>query len=191
MPTSENEITSPEPDFSESSKSENSESESDDQVLIPISEVEKSGEKSALELEPEIRPRIRRGRKPTIPLLKQVEQAYARLNDFDWIEKSQLSRLDEVQQRSDSNQVMSRAQGLRGLLMQAARQVITDLEAIPDKGPVKVFLEGYLRGKSITELAQELDVSREWASRRYRKEAIGLASAQFIRLVSQEDETEG
>ena len=119
-----------------------------------------------------------------------MEQAYARLNDFDWLEKCRLSRLPEIQQRSDSSQVMSRAQGLRGLLMQAARQVITDLETIPDKEPVKVFLEGYLQGKSITEIAQELDVSREWASRRFRKEAIGLASAPFIRMVSQEDETQ-
>ena len=119
-----------------------------------------------------------------------MEQAYSRLNDFDWLEKSQLSRLPEVREKADSNQVMSRAQGLRGLLMRAARQVITDLETIPDKEPVKVFLEGYLQGKSITGLAQELDVSREWASRRFRKEAIGLASARVIRMVSREDEPE-
>ncbi len=74
--------------------------------------------------------------------------------------------------------------------MQAARQVIADLKTMPDKAQVKDFLEGYLLGKSVTELAQELDVSREWASRRFRKEALGLASAQFIRMVSREDETE-
>ncbi len=72
--------------------------------------------------------------------------------------------------------------------MQAAEQVITDLETVPDKGSMRVFLEGYLRGKSVTELAQELDVTREWASRRFRKEAIGLASTQFIRMVSRADE---
>ena len=74
--------------------------------------------------------------------------------------------------------------------MKAARQVIPDLKTMPDKAQVRDFLEAYLLGKSVTELAQELDVSREWASRRFRKEAIGLASAQFIRMVSREDDTE-
>ena len=39
-------------------------------------------------------------------------------------------------------------------------------------------------------LKQEgLGVSREWVSRSYRKEALGLAVAQFVRLVSREDPT--
>ena len=62
------------------------ESKIDDQVLKPKSEVEKSGPKSALELEPETRSRRRRGRKASTPLVKQVEQAYAHLNDLDWLD---------------------------------------------------------------------------------------------------------
>ena len=129
----EKETPSKEPDSHERSQPKESESEIDDQVLIPKSEVEKSGPKSALELEPETRSRRRRGRKASTPLIKQVEQAYAHLNDLDWLDKCRLSRLPEVRDKTNSNQVMSRTQGLRTLLMQAARQMISDRRRCPTR----------------------------------------------------------
>ena len=43
-----------------------------------------------------------------------------------------------------------------------------------------MFLERYLEGKQVVEIAKELGVSREWCSRNYRKEALRLAATQFI-----------
>ena len=60
---------------------------------------------------------------------------------------------------------------------------------MPDKTEVKTFLEMYLDGKSVTEIAQELGKSREWVSRAYRKEALALAGTQFIKLISAADPT--
>jgi uroporphyrinogen-III synthase len=51
---------------------------------------------------------------------------------------------------------------------------------------VAAFLTGYLAGKSVAEIAQEIGVRREWVSRAYRREAMALAIAQFIRLVSRD-----
>lgn len=46
------------------------------------------------------------------------------------------------------------------------------------------FLNGYLAGKKVSEIAKELGVTREWCSRGYRKEAFRLAGMQFVKLVS-------
>lgn len=79
---------------------------------------------------------------------------------------------------------MPEAQALRSLLMEVARQVVQDLATMPDKSGVRVFLERYLEGKNLTEIARELGVSREWVARSYRREAFRLAGMQFVRLVS-------
>ncbi|MDP6550282.1 MAG: hypothetical protein QF659_09450, partial [Dehalococcoidia bacterium] len=57
---------------------------------------------------------------------------------------------------------------------------------VPGKEGVAAFLTGYLAGKSVAEIAQEIGVRREWVSRAYRREAMALAIAQFIRLVSRD-----
>ena len=161
-----------------------------DQHLIPKSSLEKSGEKLELELEHQkSSKKRRRGRKPRTPVMKQVEQAYVHLHDLDWLQDSDLAQLPEVQERLNPMQVMPEAQALRELLMQAATQVVKDMASVPDKAGVRAFLEGYLRGKSVTEVAEELGVSREWASRAYRREAFGLATMQFIKLISSDSPT--
>jgi hypothetical protein len=58
---------------------------------------------------------------------------------------------------------------------------------IPGKEGVVAFLTGYLAGKSVAEIAQELGVRREWVSRSYRRESLALAIAQFIRLISHDE----
>ena len=57
----------------------------------------------------------------------------------------------------------------------AASQVIKDVNQVPGKEVVATFLKGYLAGRSVAEIAQELGVSREWCSRNYRWEALRLA----------------
>ena len=117
--------------------------------------------------------------------MKHVEEAYSHLHDLDWLQECQLANLPEVRDRIDPGRTIPEAQALRGLMLEAARQVIDDMGAVPDKSGVTAFLERYLVGKSVTEIAQELGVSREWVSRAYRKEALGLCGRQFVRLVSQ------
>ena len=72
-------------------------------------------------------------------------------------------------------------------MLEVARQVIEDMGTVPDKSGVTVFLERYLAGKSMTEIGQELGVTREWVSRAYRKEGLALCGRQFVRLVSVDD----
>ena len=162
-------------------------SEFDDQVLMSKSVLEKNGPKSASEPERGNRPRTKPGRRSKEPLIKQVEQAYAHLHDLDWLEKCRLAQLPEVQERVDSKHPMAEAQTLRRLLMAAARQIVQVLSEVPDKGEVRTFLEMYLDGKSVTEIAHELGKSREWVSRAYRKEALTLTGTQFIKLISADD----
>ncbi len=73
--------------------------------------------------------------------------------------------------------------------MAAARQIVQVLSEVPDKGEDRTFLELYLDGNSVTEIAQELGKTREWVSRAYRKEALTLAGTQFIKLISADDPT--
>lgn len=51
--------------------------------------------------------------------------------------------------------------------------------------PLRVFLERCLEGARISEIAEELGVSREWCSKAYRKQALAQAGMQFIRLTGQ------
>ena len=171
---------------SESSKTA---SEFEDQVLIPKSVLEKNGPKSEPEPERRNRSRTRPGRRPKEPLIKQVEQAYSHLHDLDWLEKSRLAQLPEVQERVDSKHPMPEAQTLRRLLMAAAQQIVQVLSDVPDKAEVRTFLEMYLDGKNVTEIARELGKTREWVSKAYRKEAWTLAGTQFIKLISADNPT--
>ena len=158
------------------------------QHLSPKSPSVKSG--SRLELEPEHQPTtraVKRGRKPKTPLLKQVEEAYTHLHDLDWLHECRLAELPEVRERIDPRHTIPEAQALRSLLLEAARQVIAAVGSVPDKSGVTVFLERYLEGKPVTEIARELGVSREWVSRAYRREALALCGRQFVRLVSVDD----
>ncbi|MFQ6027443.1 MAG: hypothetical protein ACE5Q6_08125, partial [Dehalococcoidia bacterium] len=138
------------------------------------------------EVEPKPRPQPirRRGRRPKTPLMEQVEQAYLNLHDLDWLQECELVNLPEVQERIDLRHTMPEAQALRGMLFEAAKQVIRDLATVPDKDGVRIFLEGYLEGRTVTEIAKRLKVRREWVSRAYRKEALTLAGIRFVRSVS-------
>jgi DNA-directed RNA polymerase specialized sigma24 family protein len=116
--------------------------------------------------------------------MEQVDQAYVHLHDLDWLQECDLARLPEVQQSIQRHQTMPEAQALRGLLIAAARQVIGDMGEVPGKQGLAAFLKGYLAGRSVAEIAQELGVSREWCSRKYRREALRLAGMQFVRSMS-------
>ena len=146
------------------------------QGQIPL----KSPAKSEAEVEHKPRPGKRRGRPPKTPLMEQVEQAYTHLNDLDALQESALTRLDAVQERIQPRQAMPEAQALRSLLMEAAQEIIKDMGHIPGKEGLGVFLERWLEGKQVSEIAQELRVTRETCSRNYRREGLRLAAMQFI-----------
>ena len=118
--------------------------------------------------------------------MEQVEQALGHLHDLDWLQGCELAKLPEVQEKAQPHHTMPVAQALRSLLIEAAQQVALDMGQIPGKEGVAAFLTGYVAGKSESEMAQELGVRREWVSRSYRREALALAIAQFIRLISQD-----
>ena len=80
--------------------------------------------------------------------------------------------LPELREKVQPNRMMQEAQALRSLLIAAASQVIEDANQIPGKEGVTGFLSGYLAGKSVAEIAEELGVSRKWCSRTYRREAL-------------------
>ena len=126
----------------------------------------------------------KRGRKPKMPLMKEVELAYGHLHDLDWLQECGLTNLPLVQERIHRQNFMPEAQSLRALLIEAARQVIRDIAVIPGMENVTVFLTGYLEGRRVTDMAKELGVTREWCSRGYRQEAFRLAGMQFVRLAS-------
>lgn len=137
--------------------------------------------------EPEAEPRRRGGRKPKTPFLLQVRQAYEHIHDLDWLDESPLIELEAVAERANPLNAMPQAQALRGLLVESAQRLARQMADVPDRAPLKVFLERYLEGKRIAEIAEELGVSREWCSRTYRKRALELAGMQFVRLVSLDD----
>ena len=144
----------------------------------------KSPAKSETEVEPTPVSGKKRGRPPKTPIMEQVQQAYTHLHDLDWLQECELARSPEVFEKVKPEQMMPEAQALRGLLIAAARQVIDEMGPVPGKEGVAAFLQGYLAGKSVADIAKELGVSREWCSRNYRREALRLAGMQFVRAIS-------
>ena len=126
----------------------------------------------------------KRGRKPKMPLMTEVELAYGHLHNLDWLQECGLANLPAVQERTPRHNFMPEAQALRELLIEAAKQVTQDIAKIPGMENETAFLKGYLAGKKVSEMAKELGVTREWCSRGYRREAFRLAGMQFVRLVS-------
>ena len=76
--------------------------------------------------------------------------------------------------------MMPEAQARRRLLIAAAHRVIEDMGHVPGNEGVAAFLQGYLEGRSVAEIAKDLGVSREWCSRNCRKEGLRLAGMQFV-----------
>ena len=155
-------------------------------ALIREQIILKSPAKLETEAESKSVPDKRRGRPPKTPLMEQAQQAYTHLHDLDWLQGCELAGLPEVQEKAQPHHTMPEAQALRNLLIEAAHQVALDMGQIPGKEGVAAFLTGYLAGKSVAEIAQELGVRREWVSWSYRREALALAIARFIRLISQD-----
>ena len=148
----------------------------------------KSPTKSETEVEPKAATSDKkRGRPQKTTLMDRVGQAYVHLHDLDWLQECDLARLPEVQEIVEPNRMMPEAQALRSLLIVAADQVIEDLNPVPGSEGVVAFLTGYLAGRSVAEIAQEIGVSREWCSRNFRREALRQAGVQFVRYVSLEN----
>lgn len=89
--------------------------------------------------------------------------------------------------KSDANESRVEA-GIVGSDRVAARQVLQDIGDVPDQSSAHYFLESYLEGKSVAQIARELGVTRSWCSRSYRKDALQLAGTQFVKLISTENE---
>ena len=140
----------------------------------------KSPTKSETEVEPTRASGKKRGRPPKTPLMELVQQAYTHIHDLDWLQECDLARSPEVLEKVQPEQMMPEAQALRGLLISAALQVVVDMGPVPGKEGMAAFLQGYLAGKSVADIAKELGVSREWCSRNYRREALRLARMQFV-----------
>lgn len=122
----------------------------------------------------------RRGRRPKVALVDQVWDAYNHLHNLDLLQESPLVFQEVVQENLNHRKFMPEAQALRLLLGQAADQVIEDTEEIQYLARTRTFLRRYLEGKKVVEIAEELGISREWCSTKYKKEALRLAVAQFI-----------
>lgn len=127
-----------------------------------------------------VEPAKRRGRKPKIALVEQVWDAYTHLHNLDLLQESPLVSQSVIQENLNRRKFMAEAQALRLLLGQAADQVIQDTEEIQYLAKTRTFLLRYLEGKKVVEIAEELGISREWCSTKYKKEALRLAVAQFI-----------
>ena len=115
-------------------------------------------------------------------LVAQAIAALEHLHDLDWLQGSPLVDLPVVRERRNPLAPIPEAQALRGLLVDAARRAARQAGEIPPQAPLSVFLDRYLEGSRVTEIAAELGVSREWCSRAYRKQAFELAGMQFVRL---------
>jgi len=109
------------------------------------------------------------------PLRRQILRAYEHLHDLDWLQESPLVDLAAVQRRRNRTSAMADGWALRDLLIEAATRAARDAGEIPTLTRLRRFLEQYLEGKPITEIAADLGVSREWCSRAYRKQALNLA----------------
>ena len=120
--------------------------------------------------------------RPRSARVRQFVQAYEHLHDLDWLDRSPLVEIEAVRDRMNHLAPMPEAQALRGLLLDGARLAARHAGDLPFHAPLRLFLERYVEGKRITEIASEIGVSREWCSRAYRRQALELAALQCFRL---------
>lgn len=121
--------------------------------------------------------------KSRTPLFRECVRAYMHLHDLDYLQASPLVELEIVRERMNRLSAMAEARALRGMLIEAATLAARDAIDMPTQAPLRHFLEQYLEGKLVTEIAAELGVTREWCSRAYRKQALELAAMQCERLM--------
>jgi hypothetical protein len=127
--------------------------------------------------------RKKAGRKPRISLMAEVQRCMSTL-DLDRLSESYLINLPAIQRRIQPHRTMAAPRALREALLQAMSLTIRDIEHIPSLSNVKIFLERRLRGDSVSQIARDLNLSREWVSRHYRSRAYRLAAEMFVILVS-------
>ena len=124
-----------------------------------------------------------RPRRQYSALAAALIEAYTHLHDLDWLEASPAAAHPGVKRRANPLSVMPEAQALRELLVRAAERAAVLTRDIPPQRPLGLFLERYLAGDTVAEIARDLGVSREWCSRAYRPQAFTLAALQAERLL--------
>lgn len=117
------------------------------------------------------------------PLFRECVRAYAHLHDLDYLQRSPLVELEIVRERVNHLSAMAEAKALRGVLIEAATRAAREAGELPPLAPLRHFLEQYLVGKRVSEIAAELGVTREWCSRAYRRQALELAAMQCERVM--------
>lgn len=118
------------------------------------------------------------------PLFRECVRAYMHLHDLDYLQASPLVKLEIVRERMNHLSAMAEARALRAVLVEAATHAARDAIDLPTQAPLQHFLEQYLAGKRVSEIAADLGVTREWCSRAYRRQALELAAMQCERLIS-------
>lgn len=93
-----------------------------------------------------------------------------------------LGPFDKAGGRARALAPIPEAQALQGLLVDAAKRAGQHAGDVPAQVTLRTFLERYLKGACISEIAEEFGVSREWCSNAPRKQALELAGLQFVRL---------
>ena len=122
------------------------------------------------------------GRPRKVPLRPQVQEAYGKLPNLDWLQECRLAELPELQERVQPHQAMAQGQALRNLLIEAAQQVAGNLIQVPGKTNVSIFLSKYADGKTVSKIAKEMGVTRK-SVYNYREEAFRYATEQFVLLL--------
>lgn len=130
-------------------------------------------------------PVARRGRIPHAAYTKAVGRTLAQ----DWYALEQcdlLTQLELVDQLVIANpsRYLSKGAAVRAILDKAAAQVVAACRQSSDRGSARIaeFVEARCRGRSVSEIARDWGLSREYVSRRVGRQAMRLVTDRVLAL---------
>lgn len=128
---------------------------------------------------------VRRGRIPHAVYVEAVGRAL--IQDWYALEQCEvLTQLELVDQLVIANpsRYLSKGAAVRAILDKAAAQVVAACRQSSDRGSARIasFLEAQARGESVSDIARDWGLTREYVSRRVGRHAIHLVTDRVLAL---------
>ena len=125
----------------------------------------------------------KRGRKSEEEIVRQVAHALKHMGDLEFLQESSLGKLSSVRELAVSEYrrtIFPLGFALRCLLSDAVDAVLYDLAQMPNYDRERKFLQGIVRGESVSEISRKLGLSREHVTRTIQPRALSLVARAFV-----------
>ena len=129
----------------------------------------------------------KRGRKSGDEIARQVAHALKHMQELERLEESPLGKLGLVHDMAGKefrHTMFPVGFALRRLLSDTVDAVLHDLEQIQNYDRERRFLQGVIKGESVSDISRSIGLSREHVTRTIQPRAISFVSRVFLNRVT-------